>query len=236
MNEDELFERLCDPNAWSKAEAIEMAARRADRDPSFGSRLARTAIDKAYVQDGTKALRLLEILSAISSQIRVVVIGSLLNHPDQRVRSKAALLVGHANQNANWVQQRMLDPDARVRSNAIESLWGADPNEARRVFLKALDDSNNRVIGNALVGLHLMKEPDCVGRIIAMSKHADAKFRQTAVWVMRRTEDPAFLPVLSELVRDGDSPVRLKALQALARIKMAQANQAATRKTADQGL
>lgn len=231
MSEDELFEQLCDPNAI-KAEAIAIATKHTRSDPGFGSRLARTAIDKAYVQDGAKALRLLEILSAISCQIRVVVIGSLLHHPDHRVRSKAALLVGQANQNANWVRQRMYDQDARVRANAIESLWGADPDEARRVFRKALEDSNNRVIGNALVGLYLMGEPDCIDRIVAMSKHSDAKFRQTAVWVMQRTADPAFIPVLSELVRDGEATLRLKGRQALARIKMAQTSQARTPKIA----
>ena len=231
MSEDELFEQLCDPNA-PKAEAIEIATKHARSDPGFGSRLARSAIDKEYVEDGAKALRLLEILSAISTQVRVVVIGSLLHHPDHRVRSKAALLVGQANQNANWVRQRMDDEDARVRANAIQSLWGADPNEARRVFRKALDDSNNRVIGNALVGLYLMGEPGCIERIVAMSKHADTKFRQTAVWVMQRTGDPAFIPVLSELVRDGEATLRLKGRQALARIQMTQTSQAGTSKVA----
>ena len=232
MDEAELFARLCDPGLLTTPEAIEIAMQRARLDSGFGLRLARTAIDSGLVQDSAKALRLLDILSAISNQIRVVVIGSLLHNADSRVRSKAVLLIGRAQQNAGRVKQHMYDPDARVRANALEALWGADPNEARPVFQKALDDPANRVVGNALVGLYLMKDPTCTQRIIAMSKHPDEKFRQTAVWVMRRTGDPAFIAVLSNIAREGGGTLRPKALRALASIKLAHAAAVATGKLA----
>jgi HEAT repeat protein len=232
MDEAELFARLCDPGLSTTAEAIDLAAQRARLDAGFGPRLARTAIDTALVQDSGKALRLLDILAAISNEIRVVVIGSLLHHPDSHVRSKAVLMVGKAQQNATWVKQHMYDPDARVRANALESLWGADADQARPVFRKALEDPNNRVVGNALVGLYLIKEPACAQRIIAMAKHSDNKFRETAVWVMRRTGDPAFIPELANLAREAGGSLRSKALRALASIKVAHATPAATGKLA----
>src|SRR5690242_12942525 len=120
MDEAELFARLCDPGLLATPEAIEIAMQRARLDSGFGLRLARTAIDSGLVQDSAKALRLLDILSAISNQIRVVVIGSLLHNADSRVRSKAVLLIGRAQQNAGRVKQHMYDPDARVRANALE--------------------------------------------------------------------------------------------------------------------
>ena len=232
MDEAELFAHLCDPALSTTAEAIDLAAQRARLDAGFGPRLARNAIDTAQVQDSAKALRLLDILSAISNQIRVVVIGSLLHHPDSRVRSKAVLMVGKTQQNATWVKQHMYDPDARVRANALESLWGGDPNQTRQVFRKALDDPNNRVVGNALVGLYLIKEPACAQRIIAMANHTDARFRETAVWVMRRTGDTAFIPELAKLAREAGGPLRSKALRALASIKVAHATSPATGKLA----
>ena len=177
-------------------------------------------MDSGNPADSQKALRLMEILAAISNPVRVVLISPLLHHPDTRVQSKASLLVGKANQDWRWAQQRLRDADPRVRANALEALWGMGGNEARAVFRQSLEDVDNRVVGNALVGLHLAGDSKYAEKITAMANHEDENFRGTAVWVIQKIGDPAFIPVLSALVRDCTPTLRSKALRALTGLKL----------------
>ena len=215
--------RLCDPNVFSSQDAIAIARERARLDSLFTSRLARAVLDGGSPAESQKALRLMEILSAISAPVRVVLISPLLHHPDPRVQSKASLLVAKANQSWRWVQQRMRDPDARVRANALEALWGLSTQEARAIFRQALDDPDNRVVGNALLGLHRASDPSCSEKIIELAADPREEFRGTAIWAMQQINDPAFIPVLSGLLRQGGPESRAKTMRALASVKLAQA-------------
>ena len=220
------LERLCDPNVFSAPDAIAIAKQRARLDSLFTSRLARAVLDGGLPADSHRALRLMEILSAISTPVRVVLISPLLHHPDTRVQSKASLLVAKANQSWRWVQQRMRDPDARVRANALEALWGMNTQEAKAIFRQALDDTDNRVVGNALLGLHRAGDPSCSQKVIELAADPREEFRGTAVWAMQQISDPAFIPVLSGLLRQGGPAWRAKTMRALASLKLAQARQA----------
>jgi HEAT repeat protein len=213
-------EGLCDPAALSAPEAIAIAKQRAHGDPLFGQRLARSLMDGGQPLEAGKALRLLEILAAIFKPLRVGLIGPLLHHPDPRVQSKAALLVGKGNQDVKWVRYRMLDRDARVRANALEALWDLNTKEARSTLVEALADANNRVVGNALLGLYRIGEPGCVDKIVELAGHADEKFRGTAVWVMQQSGDPSFIPILTKLLQEG-GPLQAKVMRALTSLKMA---------------
>ena len=228
MGSDPLtLQSLCDPGAFSAAEAIAIAKKQSRLDPVFAARLARAVLGSSHPADPQKALRLLEILPAISNPVRVVLISPLLHHPDTKVQSRASLLVGKVNQDWRWVQQRLRDPDARVRANAVEALWGMSTNEARSVFRQSLEDPNNRVVGNALLGLHILGDSIAFEKITAMASHADEEFRNTAVWVMQKSGDPAFIPVLSTLTRECEPALRSKAVRALTGLKFGQARQAA---------
>jgi hypothetical protein len=50
--------------------------------------------------------------------------------------------------------------DPRIRANVVEQPWGVDAPFARKCMREALNDENNRVAGNALLGLHLLREPN----------------------------------------------------------------------------
>lgn len=221
------LQQLCDPSAFSASEAIAIARERARLDSLFTARLTRAVMDSGNPADSQKALRLMEILAAISNPVRVVLISPLLHHPDTRVQSKASLLVGKVNQDWRWAQQRSRDPDARVRANALEALWGMGGNEARAVFRQSLEDVDNRVVGNALVGLYLAGDSKCAEKITAMANNADEQFKSTAIWVIQKTGDPAFIPTLSGLIRDCGPALRPKVLRALTGLKLGQARQAA---------
>jgi hypothetical protein len=69
--------------------------------------------------------RVLELLPLISDGARVMLrILRLLREPNVWIRSRVVLLVGQAKKDPRWLDPFLCDPDARVRSNAVEALWG----------------------------------------------------------------------------------------------------------------
>lgn len=228
-----LLRPLCNPHMFSLDEAKRIGRRLRLVDSHFDVRLLRTLVpnngdtstdDLERVANTPSGLRLLEILGEISDGTRVLpVMTRLLNHTDSRVRSKAALLVGRSNKNHKWVQDKLCEPDARVRANAVESLWGSDSAGSRAVFLSALGDADNRVVANALLALYRLGDPACVRLILEMLTHSDAGFRVSAVWVMGESGDQRFMPTLARLISEPEAELRGNAFRALAKIKKSMA-------------
>src|SRR6185369_4798144 len=101
--------------------------------------------------------RLVDVLAEISDGARALpCLMSLARQKNPYLQSKAVLMIGRLNRNVKWVQSRLAEPDPRVRANAVEALWGIDTEEARKLLRSASRDSNNRVAGNALLGLYRM--------------------------------------------------------------------------------
>jgi hypothetical protein len=219
----DIYENLCDPGLHTAAEAIAAAKECARADPVFCQRLARTLLDGTHGLPFEKAFRLMEILEEVSKPLQLSLIVPLLNHPDARVQSKASVLVVKGNADIKWIRKRLRHADSRVRANLLEALWAADPNVSRPVFVEALQDGDNRVMGNALLGLYRLNEAGCVEKIIDMARHPKDEFRTTAVWVMEKTGDARFVPVLSQLLREGGKNLQPKVLRALTRVKIANA-------------
>jgi hypothetical protein len=143
----------------------------------------------------------------------------LLQHPDPRMRSKAALLIGRRNKSADWVEQSKQEPDPRVRANAIEGLWGADEDAVRRLFWEMAWDANNRVVGNALMGLYLIGDTRAITRTLEVAGHVEPRFRATAAWVMGQAGDPRFRTALGRMLVDRDRMVRGRAFRSLSTIR-----------------
>ena len=80
-----------------------------------------------------------------------------------------------------WV---LHEADPRVRANAIEALWWVDTPEARALLHLATNDSDNRVLGNALLGLYYLGDCAVLEQLIKLSADAPAGFRATAAWVL----------------------------------------------------
>src|SRR5579871_4197603 len=222
MGLDASFYRdLCDPGLHAAAEAIALSRRHAQDDPLFTYKLARAMLDESGELESEKASRLVTILGEVSSALRISLIVPLLNHSDPRVRSKASLLVTKANADLKWICKLMQQSDTRVRANLIEALWGVDDALCRTALIEACKDPDNRVVGNALLGLYRIRDSGAVDKIIAMAKHPKDEFRATAVWVMEKSGDARFVPVLSELLKEPGKILRPSILRALARIKIA---------------
>lgn len=220
-----IMKRLCDPDQLATPDAIRLA-----RQISSGidSLLDMKLIRQLLPQNGSppavtgeaQSLRILDLVDAISDGGRVMaLLTQLLRHPSPKVRSKVSLLIGRINRNLTWVEQRLLEPDSRVRANSVEALWGLESREACEMFRRALADPDNRVAGNGAVGLYQAGETDSVPAMVGMLSHSDPRFRATAVWAMGQTEDPRFLPYLTSHEIKQNAALHKQAHRAAARIR-----------------
>jgi len=228
--QDSIFDHLLDPRLCSTKAAVAIFRRLLVVDPTLDFRLARmlpgrnesspAKAQTAKTLAGSHAARALEILDLTSPGQRLLsVIGHLPNSADARISAKAALFVGRRVSNPAWLEKQLVREDARVRASAIESVWGAKSEAAIRILEECCTDPNNRVAGNALIGLHMAGCPDVNIRAIGMSLADDPGRRSAAAWVMGKIGSPDFVDCLTSLIRDADPRVRSTAVRSLAEIR-----------------
>jgi HEAT repeats len=173
------------------------------------ARLAPGRHENAHGLAPEVVLRLLDILHVISPGPRLIqILGHLTRHPDERVASKAALLIACRLRNHDWVRVQFESPDPRVRANVVEGLWGVDMPFVRKWLWDALKDENCRVAGNALFALDLLHEPAAGQLAEQMLGDARPEFRRTAAWLMGRMAKPGFAECLQQAADDQDPDVR----------------------------
>jgi HEAT repeat protein len=237
LKQPAVLQYLTSPRRFSKAEAIAQFRYLMTADRSLDIRLARCLPNRNGVSmvalpvDSSE--RALDILDETSTGRRIIpVLGHLMEHPDTRIASKAALLIGKRVQNVSFAK-RLLDPaqDDRMRANAIESLWGLSTDGAHELLRDHAHDHSNRVAGNAVFGLHILGDESAARLALEMSSKAGAEFRQTSAWVMARIGSPEFVPSLHGLVKDESPGVRIAALRALVNIRKQVPRELATRET-----
>ena len=221
-----LLEALCSPDL-SREEALALGRSARRVDPMIDVTLARSLADSAvggavHVADPA---RLMDILCEIADPSRITSsLMRMMRHPNPNLRSKAVKMIGRGSKSAKWVMGRLNESDPRVRANAVESMWGVDTPEARELLNFAANDVNNRVAGNALLGLYHLGEPSVLADVIKLTGHESALFQASAAWVMGETGDPRFMDALRPLISGPDSMVRKRAFTAMAQIKAAHAH------------
>lgn len=214
---------LCLPGL-DKNRALCLARATASVAPSADIQIARSLAGMLDAPETTDTIqhisRLMDILSEISDAGRLFPsIVRLLRHPNPHIRSKAVLMIGRQSRSAQWVRHRLADADSRIRANALESLWDVDTVEARQLLEKLIRDPNNRVAGNALLGLYRLGDTRVISEILNLSTHDSAPFRATTAWVMGETGDPRFTEVLAALMREPNPVVRKRAFSALGQLR-----------------
>jgi HEAT repeat protein len=214
---------LCAPGL-PKERALQLARAAISVVPATDIQIARGLADMLEAPETTESFhqitRLMDILADISDAARVFPsMVRLLRHPNPHIRSKAVLMIGRQSRSAQWVRRRLADTDARIRANALESLWNVDTAEAREVLEGLIRDPNNRVAGNALLGLYRLGEARVIPEILNLATHPLGLFRSTAAWVMGETGDPRFSEVLASLLRENDAVVRKRAFSALGKLR-----------------
>jgi HEAT repeat protein len=216
-----LLGALSDP-LLPREKAVALAQSAARIDPNIDLTLARTLADDLGASDSDRHGRLMEILGVISDGIRIFPsLVRLLRHPNPHIRSKAVLLIGRGNRSPKWLRLRLADTDPRIRANAAEALWGVNTEEARNLLQSLVRDSNNRVAGNAILGLYKLGDASMIVEIMALARHDSALFRATAAWVMGETGDPRFTETVACLLREPNAVVRKRAFAALGGIRAA---------------
>ena len=229
VQSDLLIGKLCDTSALTLAEAISMAKHVAQIEPLLDVRLADKLLkpgDSPGTRlDGQAAERAMEVLDAISDGTRVVpILSHMVRHPNERLRSKAVLLIGRRVRSAKWSMQYVAEADVRVQANAVEALWGLEDGELLEPLRGLIKSTNNRVAGNAAIALYRMHDTAVIEEIRALATHEAASFRATGAWVMGNTADPRFLPALASLLIDPSPQVRTTAFRAILRTKRAKSD------------
>lgn len=190
-------------------------------DPGFDKALARSVLDE-HGRAEVDPEFLLGLVEALTGGFNLLpLLGKLRHSENPRVRSKLARMLGKAARAHEWFNTLRVDPDPRVRANAIESLWAAESPYSAACFESALEDTHHRVVANGLIGLYLQGDVESIAKLAEMAGHQEGAFRAAAAWAMGRTGDPRFVPLLRNLRKDGSNPpgVIRNALQSITRIR-----------------
>jgi hypothetical protein len=224
-----LLRALCDP-ALSREDATSLGRSAKRVDPLADVMLARNLADSAMGSGGVQVAdpaRLMDILCEIADAGRIMPsLMRMMRHPNAHLRSKAVKLIGRGSLSAKWVMGRLSESDPRVRANAVESLWGVDTPEARTLLSFAANDGDNRVVGNALLGLYYLGDTSVLLDVMKLAGVESALFRSSAAWVMGEAGDPRFIESLRRMISDSEAVVRKRAFAALSQIKAANAQAA----------
>jgi hypothetical protein len=214
-------EQLCNPAA-SLEDSIALAHTLAKHEPHFDVHFAKNLLvgNQASEEALQRGLSILEKLGTCRRLTPILI--QFLRSPNNRVRSRAALIMGRIAPTRNLLYRLMRDEDSRVRANFIEGLWSSSSDHCE-LFRQALRDPHQRVIGNALIGLHRAGQSrDVILHVARIARSPDARLRATAAWVMGQTGEERYTTVLRHLLHDSDPAVRRNALISLRRIKLAQ--------------
>jgi HEAT repeats len=228
LRQDLLLERLVNPARCSCESAVLLFRRLLAIDPALDFRLARMLPGRndsisGKVLTGGHAARAMDILDQTSQGQRLIsAVGHLPNSADRRIAAKAALFVGRRVNNPTWTAKQLNREDQRLRANAIEASWGAKSEAAIRLLKECTADTSNRVVGNALMGLHMAGCPDVAERALAVSRSDQPGLRATAAWAMGKIGNPAFIDRLTALLRDENREVRSIAVRSLVEIRRAE--------------
>lgn len=210
-----IFAHLCDPQN-SMEDSLDVIQILARYDPFFDAHFARSLLNHEQMSDQA-CHRGLAVLQRLGGSPRLIpVLIQFLRSRDARIRSKAALILGQLTPTLGLIERLMREQDARVRANFVEGLWDCRAADFRSLFRQALKDPDNRVVGNALVGLHRRGDyRDVMHYVGRMARHPNARVRATAAWVIGQTGDPRYAEVLRHMADDKAPLVKRNALRSL---------------------
>jgi HEAT repeat protein len=220
-----LFKQLTTPSSLTRRQAVALARRLLAADPSLDVRLAYQLPGRNGVTPdtlvGEYAERALDILDEISpGRLVVPILNHLARHADPKISSRATLLIGKRVRNVAFAKRLIVEStDPRVRANAIEAIWGNTHPSVKKLFWDCVEDRDNRVVGNAIVGLFLAGEHEVPELLKRLARDTQAEFRMTSAWTMGRTGDTEFISTLSPLITDENAGVRTAALRSLQAIR-----------------
>jgi hypothetical protein len=210
------FDLLLDPDFLPFEQIKRAALLLREHDHRFFAKFT-SHVDHLKSWDTGSLLRALDLLETMADYgVLFSWLRSLINHESENVRSKAVKLMCKVSPSKLVVARQLESDEPRVRANAVEALWFSEDPDRTDVFRKALLDQAQRVVVNALIGLHYQGQEDAMAKLLQLSKHASEAFRIAAVWAFRFLNDARAIPALELLQQDESETVREKARIALA--------------------
>jgi hypothetical protein len=219
-----LLQALCDP-ALTRDQAIALARAGLQVDSMVDVDIARAVANDATdegIPDSASLARIVDILSELSGCARLFPsLARMVRHTDERLRSRPVPMMGRESRSIPWLQRCLAAANPRTRADAVEAFWGVDSDAVRALLQKAAGDINNRVAGNAVLGLYRIGDPVAIPRLLELAGRPSTLFRTTAAWVMGQTGDPRFTEALARMLGDTDGLVRKRAFDSLGKIRSA---------------
>lgn len=223
-SQDLLLPALLDTLTLTDEDAVRYAQVASRIDATLNVKLAKELMEQ---RDGKSAgdsdlsiTRLMEIAAnTVDLNSLMPILTQYSRHSSARVRSKATLLIGRVNRNPEWAKQHLADPDPRVRANTVESLWGIDSPAIRLLLREAARDRNNRVAGNAMLGLMRLGDTQAIPLIRDMALNGSETMQLTALWTIGESQDPRFIPLLGKMLRTANTRLRPRIFRALSQVK-----------------
>lgn len=210
------FDVLLDPVLLPLEAALKATAAMKDLDAAFFSKFFRAAATRSSPVFIDRALALLPVIGDCSA---FYLLRNLNRYADDSTRAHTRLKAVKPKSGSPiykpLLERRLQSEDPRARSSALEAIWHVQTEETNAIFCAALADTHHRVIGAALVGLHLQGEQFAFEKMIQLSTHKEPLFRAAMAWALGFVKDPRTTPVLEMLGRDLTPVVRKRALKSL---------------------
>jgi hypothetical protein len=221
LSDPEAFRSLCDPELYTREQALRIMRRGRKLDPTLETKLARllATLVLRSESDIPLMMRIIELLEGANNpSASLPALRVAMESPDPRVRSKVALAMGRIIQNPQWAEQAGSGAEPRIAANAIESLWGMTLPAACEVFKRAAQNPHHRIASNGLVGLYLAGDTRSFAGLFRLSEHPEPSSRAAGAWAMGRAEDARFLKTVARLLEDQNSSVRKISFRAMSSI------------------
>ena len=217
LSRDELYLfYLTDPGEFTHKDAASVARLLAKRDKRFYVKLTDFAGDDLTDDRVTRILQIAETLGAAG--LMVPWLRRMTRHEDPFIRQRAVMIMCQAGNNPLLVERQLQSTDARVRANAVESLWAVSTPAAHALLEYATQDSHHRVALNALVGLFMQGDANAIERIGGHTRSSSPAFRIAAAWALGLTGKAEAWPALNALLSDPIEQVRESAVRALEKV------------------
>jgi hypothetical protein len=221
--DDRLATVVCTSEKLTLAEARRVARLLAPHNPSLDMQMLRLVApnDKGEFPLAHHTSRVLDLVGDITNGTRAMpVLLRMLRQSNGRVLSKLLLLVGQLRKDAMLLGSYADNPDARVRANALEALWGSTDELSMNLFLGGARDQHHRVAINGLIGLHMAGRPTALGQLERLTKHDCPLWRAAAAWALGKVGGESTAGVaVRQLMNDSDARVRGAALRATIQLR-----------------
>ncbi len=166
-----------------------------------------------------EVLRRMEVLAVCADRLRFApLLQKLSAHSHAKIRSKAAVLSPLLYDLCEDVPA-LNDENARVRANALESMWGRSDPKAIEVFKANQGRSSNREAINAVLGLHFAGELSARRRLMELAASDNSRIAASAIWAMGMTKDPRLLCYLQSRLKQSGDAQQMGMLRSARRIK-----------------